>query len=531
MDSQEQSTIRTAAYLAAQQRNDLRGFAATGTGKTNRRNVQCLPPNVKCGGRCIPPNWDCRLKGQGTNSELRVHSFDPLKGAASVQRGLTEVRRGVLQGNPARVQRGRGAIERGVVKLVPGNNLEQKKQLRQNLEKHGAAIGAVLGVASLGYAFRKGINNPTFLRTTFGRNVKTAIDDGVERVLGAVPILGPRRQAVQAAASGFRDQNAFQIARSTNWGPTSQVERLRDLNPAGLADTPLTSTHRNAHSALSSALNTVNNSPSNNHAEWAARHRAAFWNANVGRNKENVFAEASAQSFLQRQFSFSTADAKDTSSIKRALTNYFTEEKQSLTALAKQQGFGIGKKALTDDEITDFTTRLARAGGYGTQMTEDVQKHLSAVMKSTPKGTTDRLYSATVNGCDSYYKELGSIFSNSAGAPTITKEQRAAGLSELIKTADTVRGRYLSNQLGLGARIAGEGHSELISSAFYATRVVGTRGSTYSVTDRLATQAATELTGRRIGPAEAFEVLRTEFGFTGIRRARGSSAGRNRGRR
>ncbi len=71
--------FRTAAYLAAKARLDAR--------KTTR-NVQCNPPNVRCGNRCIPPSWDCRLKGQGTDPHLRATQTDPLGGLANIQRAI-----------------------------------------------------------------------------------------------------------------------------------------------------------------------------------------------------------------------------------------------------------------------------------------------------------------------------------------------------------------------------------------------------------------------------------------------------------
>ena len=90
MGNQTPETIRTAAYLAARERLDAR--------KTTR-NVQCNPPNIRCGNRCIPPTWDCRLKGQGTDPHLRAVKTDPLGGLANIQRGFGRISRGVVKGN------------------------------------------------------------------------------------------------------------------------------------------------------------------------------------------------------------------------------------------------------------------------------------------------------------------------------------------------------------------------------------------------------------------------------------------------
>ena len=73
--------------------------------------------------------------------------------------------------------------------------------------------------------------------------------------------------------------------------------------------------------------------------------------------------------------------------------------------------------------------------------------------------------------------------------------------------------------------IAGQAHAELVGNAYFATRVAGRANSTYSVTDRLAVSAASELAGRDVtSPTEAFRLLNSEYGFTGATRVRASSA-------
>jgi hypothetical protein len=83
--------FRTAAYLAARARLDA---ARSRSGKTSRR-VSCNPPNVRCGGRCIPPAWDCRLKGEGPDPQLRAVKTDPLSGFANIQRGIGRISKAV----------------------------------------------------------------------------------------------------------------------------------------------------------------------------------------------------------------------------------------------------------------------------------------------------------------------------------------------------------------------------------------------------------------------------------------------------
>jgi hypothetical protein len=139
--------FRTAAYLAARARLDA-ARSRSRSGKTSRR-VSCNPPNVRCGGRCIPPAWDCRLKGEGPDPQLRAVKTDPLSGFANIQRGVQRITKGVTRGNLSEVQGGRAAIIRGVVKTVPGD-IQQKKQLKTTLENRTRAIGIGLAVVTTG---------------------------------------------------------------------------------------------------------------------------------------------------------------------------------------------------------------------------------------------------------------------------------------------------------------------------------------------------------------------------------------------
>jgi hypothetical protein len=80
--------------------------------------------------------------------------------------------------------------------------------------------------------------------------------------------------------------------------------------------------------------------------------------------------------------------------------------------------------------------------------------------------------------------------------------------------------------------MAGPAHAELVQAAYYHTRVVGTNASSYEIPDRLAFNAASELSGRSItSRSEAIGIINRETGFSGARvaaaaapRQRGASA-------
>lgn len=154
MNNMSPEGFRTAAYLAAKARLDAR--------KTSR-NVQCNPPNTRCGNRCIPPSWDCRLKGEGADPHLRAVKTDPLGGLANIERGVRRTIKGVTKGSFSEVEGGKRAIIRGTVKIAPGN-LQQKKELQKKLEDRTRAIGIGLAVVTGGL----GIHAILMKNNTFG---------------------------------------------------------------------------------------------------------------------------------------------------------------------------------------------------------------------------------------------------------------------------------------------------------------------------------------------------------------------------
>ena len=213
MDNQQQDTTRAAAYLAAKERLDLRGPKSTRTGKT-RNSVNCTAGNKRCGNRCIPNNWDCRLEGKGTNSELASHKTDPLAGIASLQRGSKDLFQGVVRVNPAQVQRGRNSLIRGTVKLAPGNNLEQKKQLKKQLTEASTPIMAVLGVTLVGLAGHAGLKRGfASYRNGVGAQIDRAASNAVDSILDRMPGTAGKRAATRAAGATALGQIGGAVTR------------------------------------------------------------------------------------------------------------------------------------------------------------------------------------------------------------------------------------------------------------------------------------------------------------------------------
>ena len=536
MGNQTPETIRAAAYLATRERLDAR--------KTTR-NVQCNPPNIRCGNRCIPPTWDCRLKGQGTDPHLRAVKTDPLGGLANIQRGFGRISRGIVKGNFSEVEGGKAAIIRGTVKIAPGN-IQQKNELKKKLEDRTAAIGIGLAAVTGGLGLHALLmkSNTFGYRDGLGNDINSATRAGVSRVLDALPLLGAQRARTRGAVAGAVGEAATRAVAEQAAGPATLRATLGAGGEAVLASTPIASQNVAAAGKLTTDLNRVDRefaSGSGNFYAWNQRHREAFWNssaqeAGVGGSRDarfSIFARPAAEEHLSRQFNLTGDERLTTRSIKDALTARIETERGDLIALAKQQGYRVsrvgGREAINESDLGPFMRGVVRTAGGSTGFTpairREVESHLEGVLTKSPATYTNTLYSRTVQGFNDFYREVGDIARNTAGASSLDPALRQRGYGEILGAADQTRARYLAGRMRMARPIAGQAHAELVGNAYFATRVAGRTNSTYSVTDRLAVSAASELAGRDVtSPTEAFRLLTSEYGFTGATRVRASRA-------
>lgn len=524
--------FRTAAYLAARARLDI---ARSRSGKTSRR-ISCNPPNVRCGGRCIPPAWDCRLKGEGPDPHLRAVKTDPLSGFANIQRGIGRITKGVTRGNFSEVEGGKRAIIRGVVKTVPGD-IQQKKQLQKTLENRTRVIGIGLAVVTGGLGMHALLmkSNTFGYRQGLGRNINQATRAGVSRVLDSLPVLGTQRAATRAAVGANLGAAA---ARAS--APAANVSAIPGT-------TVLSATDRDSHSALQQSLNRINGATrsgaagtSGNLENWNQRHNSAFWNATrksditgVGAPaRVSIYTEPSAQEYLGNQFGVSPGDRSSRSGVKAALQARFDEERRGLVSLAQQQGLRVRRgpngDTIDSKDINAFVSGVVRSRPIAdTAVRQSVEAHVRSVLTKAPSSYTNEVYNASVLSFDSFYKNTARDIRSIPGAATGRRiaTPLTAGSNELLRNTNTYRSTYLAGEMRARTQMAGPAHAELVQAAYYHTKVVGTNASSYTIPDRLAFNAASELSGRSItSRSEAIGILNRETGFSGARVATTAAA-------
>ena len=521
--------FRTAAYLAARARLDA-ARTRSRSGKTSR-SVSCNPPNVRCGGRCIPPAWDCRLKGEGPDPQLRAVKTDPLSGFANIQRGIGRISRGVTRGNFSEVEGGKRAIIRGVVKTVPGD-IQQKKQLKATLENRTRAIGIGLAVVTGGLGMHAILmkSNLYGYRQGWGKDINQATRDGVSRVLDSIPVLGGQRRATQA---GVKAGVAAAAARASV--PAPNVSAIPGT-------TVLSATDRESHSALQQSLNRINGATrsgaagtSGNLENWNQRHSSAFWSATRKSDitgpgapaRVSIYAEPTAQEYLGKQFGVPPGERSSRSGVKAVLQARFDEERRGLVSLAKQQGLrvrgGPNGDTIDSKDINAFVSGVMRSRPIAdTAVRQSVEAHVRSVLTKAPSSYTNEVYNASVLSFDSFYKATSRDIRTIPGAAATTGRRIATPLStgsnELLRNTNTYRSTYLAGEMRARTQMAGPAHSELVQAAYYHTKVVGTNASSYEIPDRLAFNAASELSGRSItSRSEAIGIINRETGFSGAR--------------
>jgi hypothetical protein len=525
--------FRTAAYLAARARLDA---ARSRSGKTSRR-VSCNPPNVRCGGRCIPPAWDCRLKGEGPDPQLRAVKTDPLSGFANIQRGIGRITKGVTRGNLSEVQGGRAAIIRGVVKTVPGD-IQQKKQLKTTLENRTRAIGIGLAVVTTGLGMHALLMNGNIrYREGVGKNINNSIRLGVNKVLDATPIVGANRARVATrAASGINAELTRQrnpvSAELTNQLAKTKPSPIDEAGQANLVRN-LTAVNKNTGGVEGSGWMRARGGPESSFNAWDRLHQKAFWGTtkvDKSYGESSIFARPATDEFLARQFNLQGDDVLTSAAVKDAVERNLTSYKNDLIDLAQQQGFKVDKtsaggRAINKEGRRAFIQAQVRKalplGQSNDRVRAALTKHLEQTLTQSPSTRANGIYKETFDGFNEFYTAKAGVIESATAEPRISAEMRKTGAAETLFSARQARASFVS-----GKDVKGPSHAELVLRQYFEQSVAGNPRRMFTVTDRLASAAASEIEGRNVGPAEAFRVLERE-GISGAVPQRTTAAPRS----
>jgi len=502
--------FRTAAYLAAKARLDA---ARSRTGKTSRQ-VTCIPPNVKCGGRCIPPNWDCRLKGEGADPHLRAVRTDPVSGLANIERGVKRISKGVRKGSFSEIEGGKRAIVRGVVKATPGD-LQRKKALQAQLERRAGGIAAALAVVGFGLFSHNQLKRVPFYRDGVGRQIDSAVAAGLNRILDATPgIAGARRErrAAGAAAAGAAVARAAGEAAA---GPEALTQKKTALRTAIQLEARGTA-YANAKVLFNTT--TAADKQAGNFETWRQHNLETFWGTKrtnaAGAGDGSTFSEPATHEFLSRQFGFRLSKSDRPEDVRRQLATALNREASNLQALARQEKVNISDA----DQRSAFLNRLVgpSTANFPENVRERAVGQLNQILGAAPRSReaavirtelANRFYRETRDGFDKYFAHIADEVRQTPGVAMPTNLRRA-GYGDLMNSARIGHSRYLAQRLkkpeNVTSRI-GQGLSDAISKEYFARQV--SKSSAFTLSDRETLTAASELAGRnitRVGEATSY---------------------------
>lgn len=525
MDDQTRAVVRAAAYQ--QVREDLRGSQGSKTSK----KVTCTPPNVKCGGRCIPPNWDCRLKGQGTNSELKTHSQDISAGIASTQRGVSDLVKGVAKLNPAQVERGRRSVIRGAVKLAPGDNLEQKKQLRRKLEKNSSVVFAGLAIsvaAAGGYKLTRGAM-PAGMRNA----IETPAKNAYNAVLDRAPFIGARRERNRAQGG---------MAASTIGGAMVRGARLQGAENAATGRTangmgPLafrTQSMNKNESGLDRTLDKINKEGSGRGFDsWRTEATQALFGAKTNNGKDSIYSERAANEFLTSQYGLSSNAVKRGTGGAADIRGNGTQNDRN-KAIERELGAKINsmgsdfRRDMSTRGIVSQTTYIrevalkrveSKLGSLSAPQRKaalaEARTTIEAAMGGTGGKRAKDLRTAAVTGYNSYFAGVSRGVERFGGNP-MNRESPVGDANQAFTRFE------IGRKTGSQPQILSKSHGDMLLRHHYHTRVTNQKGD-FVVSDSAARNVAQTISRSTTKPTaeQAIKVLQTN-GFPQATLARAS---------
>jgi len=534
MSDKHESLIRAQAYLDAKQ------SLTTRTGKNTKGKLKCTAGNKQCGGRCIPQAWDCRLEGKGTNSELKAHQQDIVGGASSIQRGVTTIIKNPA--DPKSVQRGRDGIIRGIVKVTPGDNLEEKKKLKRRLQKDFNKISTAIvtgALVTVGHTWM--MKNNARYRRGIGGQVDRAAWQGIDAVMDRVPIIGRERAIQRAAAAGsiaslgraIGTENARDRVLTARGLTSSRVR----MSPIGLPPGGTDFTGSRVVPALQDLQRRARKGEIG-YDDWSREASQIIYGAKVGGH--SVYSGDAANRLLARQFGLDLAEGTLQRSGSNRIRSAAVARGDVIGGVAERLSVMSGDMK-RDMELRRFPTN--RDGSYSNEtirnyvdtvaiprmgllnqgmsaaqqntVRRQIQETVGAVLKAKNPTDFNRLatgmHNKQVSAYDKYFSDVAEAMGNTNA------------MSKDFLFGDGVVGvaRYTTFQQGIpgeqAPRILSRDHARLVLRDYYERRVMGDKSRTFSASAGTVQRVAQQINrGSTPNAADAYSIVR-ESGIRGLR--------------
>ena len=534
MSDKHESLIRAQAYLDAKQ------SLTTRTGKNTRGKLKCTAGNKQCGGRCIPQAWDCRLEGKGTNSELKAHQQDIVGGASSIQRGVKTIIKNPA--DPKSVQRGRDGIIRGIVKVTPGDNLEEKKKLKRRLQKDFNKISTAIvtgALVTVGHTWM--MKNNARYRRGIGGQVDRAAWQGIDAVMDRVPIIGRERAMQRAAAEGsiaslgraIGTENARDRVLAARGLTSSRVR----MSPIGLPPGGTDFTGSRVVPALQDLQRRARKGEIS-YDQWSREASKVIYGAKAGGH--SVYSGDAANRLLARQFGLDLAEGTLQRSGSNRIRSAAVARGDVIGGVAERLGVMSGDMkrdmelrrfptnkdgSYSNDTIRNYvdTVAIPRMGllnqgmsaGQQNTVRRQIQETVGAVIKAKNPTDFNRLatgmHNKQVSAYDKYFSDVAEAMGNTNA------------MSRDFLFGDGVVGvaRYSTFQQGIpgeqAPRILSRDHARLVLRDYYERRVMGDKSRTFSASAGTVQRVAQQINrGSTPNAADAFSIVR-ESGIRGLR--------------
>ena len=531
MSNEHESLVRAQAYLDAQM---------TTRTKNRKGKLNCSPGNKQCGGRCIPKAWDCRLEGKGTNSELKSHQQDIVGGASSIKRGIETIAKNPA--DPKNVQRGRDGIIRGIVKVTPGDNLEEKKKLKRRLQRDFNKISTAIISGALvtgGHVFL--MKNSSRYRRGIGGQVDRAAWSGIDAVMDRVPIIGRERAIRRNAAAGSIGSLGKVIAtgnsRDRLLTAKGLVKATSRMSPIGLPPGATDFTGSKVVPAMQELQRKARKGELS-YDQWTREASKVIYGAKV--NGHSVYSGDAANRLLSRQFGLELPEG----TLQRSGSQRIRSE-----AVARGDVIGAVSERLSvmsTDMKRDMQLRRYATNKDGSYSTETIKRYVdtvalprmgllnqgmsatqinsvsrqareltSAVLKGKTSTDFNRLATSLNNGHVAVYDKYFSDVSEAMG--------NTNAMSRDFLFGDGVVGvaRYSTMQQGIPGerppRIVSRDHARLVLRDYYERRVLGDKKGSFSASANTVQRVAQQINrGSTPIPSEAYSIVR-ESGIRSLR--------------